>query len=174
MLAWTACWLPRRSSAFNIVRASAQSTSRPREHQKARAELSRHQLTGRHHPGTGAIADFADQRNTRGNVPKLSEVPFDFGSSGIAELVGKAVMTLLDMARISESCFCAERGVEQLLEAVGDARDGGMDDQHARAAIQASPDTLAMLRQLASDETLVPPNLRTIHAEGVRVTRIYS
>jgi hypothetical protein len=27
-----------------------------------------------------------------------------------------------------------------------------------------------MLRQLASDETLEPPNLRTIHAEGVRVT----
>jgi hypothetical protein len=30
--------------------------------------------------------------------------------------------------------------------------------------------TWAMLRQLASDETLVPPNFRTIHAEGVRVT----
>ena len=28
----------------------------------------------------------------------------------------------------------------------------------------------AMLRQLASEETLVPPNFRTIHAEGVRVT----
>src|ERR1700750_1833089 len=31
-----------------------------------------------------------------------------------------------------------------------------------------------MLRQLGSDDTLVPPNLRTIHAEGVRVTDLSS
>ena len=33
--------------------------------------------------------------------------------------------------------------------------------------------TFAMLSQLASDDTLVPPNLRTIHAEGVRVTDFF-
>ncbi len=33
--------------------------------------------------------------------------------------------------------------------------------------------TFAMLRQLAREETLVPPNFRTIQAEGVRITLIY-
>ena len=32
--------------------------------------------------------------------------------------------------------------------------------------------TLAMLRQLASEETLVPPNLRTIQSDAVRVTKV--
>src|SRR3569833_1047634 len=34
--------------------------------------------------------------------------------------------------------------------------------------------TLSMLRQLGSDDTRVPPNFRTIHAEGVRVTDLSS
>src|SRR6185312_4541925 len=33
--------------------------------------------------------------------------------------------------------------------------------------------TLAMLRQLASEETLVPPNLRTIQSDAVRVTKVF-
>src|ERR1700761_6975060 len=33
--------------------------------------------------------------------------------------------------------------------------------------------TFAMLRQLASEETLVPPNFRTIQADAVRVTANY-
>ncbi len=65
-----------------------------------------------------------------------------------------------------------KRGLDELLEVVRDLGDGGVHDEHGRAAGAALlHDGRDVLPVGEAIETLVPPNLRTIHGECARVTR---
>src|SRR4051812_36651756 len=74
------------------------------------------------------------------------------------------------MARISDSCFCASAASSSFSRRSVMPVTAEWTISTRAPELRRSRVTFAMLLQLASDETLVPPNLRTIHAEGVRVT----
>ncbi len=152
-----------------MVRASAHAASSPCARRKRAPICGRHELTARHDAGARAIAHLAHQRHAGGDLAQLREVALDLLPERHAELGGECAVALLDGAQLL-LLRIADGGIEQSLEPVGDAGDGGVHDEHARAARRALGATCAMLRQLASVETLVPPNFRTIQGEGVRVT----
>jgi len=105
--------------------------------QEARPELRRNQLAGRHHPCAGPVADLTDKGNSSGDVPELGEITLHLGAEGNPQLFGQACVTLLDGSQI-RLVLLRERGIEQFLESVGNAGDGGVNDQHACAAIEAA------------------------------------
>ena len=101
-----------------------------------------------------------------GDLAQLRQVPLDILPERDAEVCGQAPVALLDGAQLLVLGL-ADRGVQQPLESVGDAGDGRVHDQHARAGgAPLGDDARRCCSSWRGEETLVPPNFRTIQAEG--------
>ena len=137
--------------------------------QEARAEVGRHQLTGRHDARAGAVAHLPHQRDPGGDLAQLGKVALDVLAQRATASSAARRRWRSSMARSSSSCAWPMRGIEQPLQAVGDAGDGRVHDQHARAGgAPRGHDPRRCCSSWRGTETLVPPNFRTIQAEGVR------
>ena len=151
-------------SARSMVRASAQAASSPCVRRKrapssvamssplAMTRARVRSLTSRTSATPAAISrSSAKWRSTSSPSAMLSSAASCRWRSSMAQLL---------FLRL------ADGGIEQPLQAVGDAGDGRVHDQHARTGAHGAAAMRAILFQLASVETLVPPNFRTIQAEG--------
>ena len=95
--------------------------------EEGRAEPRRHQLALRHDAGAQPLADFADQRDAGGDLSQALELLFQIRAGDDAEVARQVAMALLDLLH-DRLPLVAEREAEELLEPIGDARQGGMDD----------------------------------------------
>ncbi len=150
-----------------MVRASAQATSRPCVRRNRGAELGGHELPGCHDARAGAVAHLAHQRDPGGNLPQLLRDVARRQRPAVRQLCGEAVVPLLDGTQLlllgwrtsAESSSRSRRSVMPVMaECTINTR--------APPAARRWATILAMLRQLAREETLVPPNFRTIQAEA--------
>ena len=120
-------------SARSIVRASIHATSSPCASQEARADLGRHELAGRHHARARAVAHLAHERDPGGDLAQLREVALDLNAAAECRARRRAAGGAPRWRAAPLSCACAEGGIEQLLQAIGDAGEGRVHDEHARA-----------------------------------------
>ena len=131
-----------RAPASGLPRVGAQHAARVRpadleaaRGEKARAEPGRHQLAHGEHARPRAIADLTHQGDARGDLTQLCEVPLDLLAGGYADLGSQAAVALLDGAQLFLVPL-TDGGVEQPLQAVGDPRDGRVNDQDPRPGAQ--------------------------------------
>jgi hypothetical protein len=100
--------------------------------QECGAEPRRHQLALRQHPGAQALAHFAHQCDTGSDLTQAFELLFQLRARDDAEVACQVAMPLLDLLH-DRLPLVAERQTEELLESIGDARQGGMDDDGPQA-----------------------------------------
>ena len=87
------------------------------------AEARRHQLALRHHARAQAFAHLADERDAGGDLSQALELFFEIRAGDDAEIAREVAMALLDLIH-DRLPLAAEREPEQLLETIGDARQG--------------------------------------------------
>ncbi len=104
--------------------------------QKCGAEPRRHQLALRHDAGTQTLAHLADQRDAGGDLSQTFELLFELRAGNHTEVAREIAMALLDLLH-DRLPLVAKREAEQLFESIGDARQGGMDDDGPHAFREA-------------------------------------
>ena len=102
-----------------------------------RADARRHQLTRGHHTRAQPVAHLADEVDARRHLAQLGKVVLEFGTDGDAEVTRQIAVPALDLLH-HRFPVTRERLGEQLLEAVGDAGEGGVDDDGAQPFIEPS------------------------------------
>jgi hypothetical protein len=105
----------------------------PARLEKARADPGGHELPGGHDARARAIAHLAHHRDAGRELTQLREVALDFLPERHLEIGRESPVALLDRLQLPLVSL-ADRGVEQPLQAVGDAAHGRVHDQHPGAA----------------------------------------
>ncbi len=114
-----------------------------------------------HHAGPGAVTQFTHQRHAGTDLAEFLELPLEGRAHGNLQLRGQAPVALSWMAANTSSCeprSADSMSFSSLSVMLGDgpsARSARGHPSPARARV-----ICAMLRQLASEETLVPTELQ--------------
>ena len=87
----------------------------------------------RHDARAGALAHLAHQGDAGADLAQLGEVALHLLRERHRELARELPVALLDGAQLL-LVRLADRRIEHALEAIGDAAEGRMHDQHAHAA----------------------------------------
>ncbi len=100
-----------------------------------------HEFTCSHHPGTGTVAQFPDQGDSGADLSEFLELSLKLRADRDLKFRGQAAMPLLD--GVEHLVLRADqRRLDQLFQLVGNAGDGGVNDQYARAGVQARSNDL--------------------------------
>ena len=134
--------------------------------EKYRAERGRQQFPHRHDARAQPVALLADEVDALGAAPELVEMSFEFRVEVDAKIAREIEVAPFDLVH-HRFPFPGERLGQQLLEAIGDARQRRMHDDRMKTWASRARTTAATFFQLLTLETLVPPNLRTTQCDSL-------
>jgi hypothetical protein len=105
----------------------------------SRADSSGHQFADGHHPRAQPCADLTNQLDAGGALAQVREMTFEFDAKREAQVAHEIDVSSLDL--LHDRLPLAGEGLRnQLLEAVGDARQSGMHDDRVQSFGQSLAD----------------------------------
>ena len=106
--------------------------------QERRADPRGHEFAVGHHARAQSVADLADQVDAFGAAAQVGEMTLEFGVDVDAQVAREIEVPTLDLVH-DRLPLAGQRLRQQLLEAVGDARQRGVHDDRVQAFDRAAP-----------------------------------